>query len=94
MKFHQNIADYTVSASQDSVTASQNNNGATIFHRFDLRVPNKPYVVLKSTSGKNLYLSSDGAGNLKLKSWNLPKRSPPGASKYVDPAFLFRLVKT
>jgi hypothetical protein len=72
----------------------QDTDGGTIFHRFRLSSPNRPYVVLKSTTGDDLYLSSDGAGTMKLKSWNLPEgRSPPGASGKIDPAFLFRLVR-
>jgi hypothetical protein len=72
----------------------QGTDGGTIFHRFRLSSPNRPYVVLKSTTGDGLYLSSDGAGTMKLKSWNLPEgRSPPGASGKIDPAFLFRLVR-
>ncbi|CAB4005998.1 Hypothetical predicted protein [Paramuricea clavata] len=94
LRFEVDGGYYTISASDQSVTASQGTDGGTIFHRFRLSSPNKPYFVLKSTTGDDLYLSSDGAGKMKLKSWNLPEgRSPPGASGKIDPAFLFRLVR-
>ena len=58
--------------------------------RFDLMVPNTPYVVFESMD-HHMYLSSDGAGNMSLKGWNL-SHGPPQANKYVDPALLFREV--
>lgn len=41
------------------------------------------------------YLSSDGAGKMKLKRWNLTgeKRKAPKAGELIDPALLFRVVK-
>ncbi len=42
---------------------------------------------------EKLYLSSDGAGNMKLKVWNAPIPGPPGTTEQVDPALLFRMVR-
>jgi hypothetical protein len=40
-----------------------------------------------------LYLSSDRAGEMKLKHWNSPIPGPPVTTDEVDPALLFRLVR-
>ena len=47
---------------------------------------------IKRTNGERLYLSSDGAGNMKLKLWNA-KFGPRGHPRAVDPALLFRAVE-
>ena len=58
--------------------------------------PNDPYVVIesnKSNGNNKLYLSSDGAGNMKLRVWNAPIPGPPRTTEEVNPAFLFRIVR-
>ncbi len=62
----------------------------------ELFSPNDSYVVIESneSSGNNkLYLSSDGAGKMKLKVWNEPIPGPPRTTDQVDPALLFRIVR-
>ena len=62
----------------------------------ELWSPNRPYYVLRSNKkvgDDDLYLSSDEAGNLKLKVWNKPVPEPPHTTAEVDPALLFRLVR-
>ena len=73
-------------------------NQNILFEVICLFDPNKPYFVLrsntKSTDNQWLYLSSNGAGDMRLKPWNLPAaRDPPEASAEVDPALLFRVVR-
>ena len=46
-----------------------------------------------SGKGSGLYLSSNGAGEMKLKEWNHPIPDPPGTTYEVDPALLFRFVR-
>ena len=41
----------------------------------------------------DLFLSSDGAGNMQLKVWNHPVPDPPNTTSEVDPALLFRVVR-
>ena len=58
--------------------------------------PNSPYVALRSNQqqdGHNLFLSSNGAGNMKLKRWNNPVPESPFTTPEVDPALLFRVVR-
>ena len=68
----------------------------------DLLGVNEPYYVLRSNKSQGvdgqgdplyLYLSSDGAGKMKLKLWNKPVTDPPGTTGEVDPALLFRIVR-
>ena len=68
----------------------------------DLLGVNEPYYVLRSNKSTGtdaqgnelyLYLSSDGAGNMKMKLWNKPVPDPPGTTGEVDPALLFRIVR-
>ena len=89
---------YTVTASNNSVVAATNITPAqaTSFNVIELWFPNEPYCVLQSNQmqgGDKLYLSSDGTGHLKLKTWNKPIADPPEASAEVDPALLFRVVR-
>ncbi len=61
----------------------------------ELFQPNRPLIVLRSNKklgNDDLYLSSDGAGNMRLKVWN-NSGEPPRAEAEVDPALLFRVVK-
>jgi hypothetical protein len=63
---------------------------------FSLYAPNDTFIVLQAdkNSGKDeLYLSSNGAGKMKLKRWNSPIPGPPRTVDEVDPALLFRLVR-
>ena len=73
----------------------QTNNG-TWFKKIELLSPNQPCIVLQSvTKGENeepLYLSSDGAGNMKLKHGNLEDLDEKDLYE-VDPALLFRVVR-
>ncbi len=74
----------------------QTNDDGTIFQVFALYSPNDSYVVMESNklNGNNkLYLSSDGAGKMKLKVWNAPIPGPPHTTDEVDPALLFRMVR-
>ena len=67
-----------------------------VFQLFSLFTPNDYYIVLQAneTSGNDtLYLSSNGAGYMKLKIWNKPIPGPPRTTDEVDPALLFRLVR-
>jgi hypothetical protein len=62
----------------------------------ELYSPNRPYYVLRSNKKVNdddLFLSSDGAGNMQLKVWNHPVPGPPNTTSEVDPALLFRVVR-
>jgi hypothetical protein len=71
-------------------------DSGTIFLFYSLRAPNDLYFVLQanvSSGGDDLYLSSNGAGNMKLKVWNSPIPGPPRTTEEVDPALLFRLVR-
>ena len=68
----------------------------TSFEVMELWSPNKPYVVLRSNKtvgNDDLYLSSDGAGNMQLKVWNKPVPGPPTTTSEADPALLFRVVR-
>ncbi|CAB4007474.1 Hypothetical predicted protein [Paramuricea clavata] len=92
LKFKKDNAWYAVHASHTDVTASQMTDG-TSFEVMALRSPNQPFVVLRSNKklGKDdLFLSSDGAGKMKLKVSNqrIRRRAPE-----VDPALLFRVVR-
>ena len=98
LKFSSASKVYTVSASKDWVKASdQKNTSGTLFQIFSLYSPNDSYVVVqsdqKNDDGNPLYLSSNGAGNMKLKVWNSPIPGPPHTTDQVDPALLFRLVR-
>ena len=67
--------------------------GDTSFEVMALRSPNQPFVVLRSNKklgDDDLYLSSDGAGEMKLKVPNQRIRRPAAE---VDPALLFRVVR-
>ena len=73
-------------------------NSDTWFKVKELLSPNQPCVVLQSNKkDKNgpLYLSSDGAGNMKLKRGNLEgvKYMDDKDLYDVDPALLFRVVR-
>ena len=72
-------------------------NKNTLFEVIYLFNENEPYCVLrsnrKSTANEWLYLSSNGAGDMRLKPWNKPVPEPPEASVEVDPALLFRVVR-
>ena len=98
LQFKEGSDWYTVNASNNSVIAATNisPHNATIFTLLQLLSPNEPYFVLQSnvTQGEDiLYLSSDGSGNLKLKTWNEPVVGPPDTTADVDPALLFRVVR-
>ncbi|XP_028409332.1 uncharacterized protein LOC114531933 [Dendronephthya gigantea] len=107
MQFQKNDGfKYTLNASQDgSITAAEiaDSDSVAQFTYYELDPPNQPYVVLPSTNrsttaadGKiyDLYLSSDGAGNMSLKRWNLSSNAlPPKATALIDPSLLFRVVK-
>ena len=77
------------------------NPAAALFTYSELDPPNQPYIVFQCTNitvGDDhdvAYLSSDGAGKMKLKRWNLTgeERRPPKAGELIDPALLFRVVK-
>ena len=64
---------------------------------FALYSPNDSFVVIESNKSdkdsNKLYLSNDGAGNMKLKVWNAPIPGPPHTTDEVDPALLFRMVR-
>ena len=99
LKFSDGENDWTVTASKrpgEGVTASKLTTNGTPFRFMSLFSPNDSYLVLKSDKkndeGDPLYLSSNGAGKMKLKVWNSPAPGPPRTSDEVDPALLFRLV--
>lgn len=98
LQFKEGSDWYTVNASNNSVIAATNisPHNATTFTLLELWFPNEPYCVLQSnvTQGEDkLYLSSDGSGHLKLKTWNKPVVGPPDTTADVDPALLFRVVR-
>ena len=96
LKFASGEIDYTVSASESEVKASDQTNTGTIFRFFSLYSPNDSYIVLQaivSEGEEPLYLSSNGAGDMKLKAWNSPIPDPPHTTDEVDPALLFRVVR-
>ena len=96
LKFFNGQNEYTVSASENGVKASDMTNPGTLFRFVSLRSSDESYLVFQSdqnnADGNPLYLSSNGAGNMKLKVWNSPVPDPPYTSDEVDPALLFRLV--
>ena len=68
-----------------------------MFMLISLHSPNDSYVVVQAKKNAEndppLYLSSNGAGNMKLKAWKSPIPGPPRTTDEVDPALSFRLVK-
>ena len=104
LSFQKNDTWYTAQAADTSalLTASSElvltdeDTSDTSFEVIHLFSPNRPYIVLRSNKKQgeeHLYLSSDGAGNLRLKVWNKPIPLPPITTAEVDPALLFRLVR-
>ena len=68
----------------------------TLFGVIEFWSPKSPYVALRSDQqqgNNNLCLSSNGAGHMKLKSWNKPIPESPFTTTEVHPALLFRVVR-
>ncbi|XP_028397506.1 uncharacterized protein LOC114521312 isoform X2 [Dendronephthya gigantea] len=96
LQFNKNNQDYYLTASERDVVAVDGANDATSFEVKQLFQPNSAFCVLQSNKKQgtdDLYLSSDGAGNMKLKVWNKPIPPPPDTTAEVDPALLFRVVR-
>ena len=101
LKFEKAGLSYNVctSASANSIIGSTEAELSATdisFRVWDLFHPNSGYVVLESSEKigeDSLYLSSDGAGNMKLIRWNKPIPGPPDTTEEVDPALLFRVVR-
>ncbi|XP_028397685.1 uncharacterized protein LOC114521430 isoform X2 [Dendronephthya gigantea] len=96
LQFNKNNKKYYLAASESNVVAVDGTDDATSFEVTQLFQPNSAFCVLQSNKKQgtdDLYLSSDGAGNMKLKVWNKPIPGPPDTTAEVDPALLFRAVR-
>ncbi|CAB4012598.1 Hypothetical predicted protein [Paramuricea clavata] len=99
LRFEKEGKWYPVNATESGVTASKFTDpptDTTVFGVIQFWSPNTPYVALRSNQqhdGHNLFLSSNGAGYMKLKRWNKPVPESPFTTPQVDPALLFRVVR-